>query len=108
MINLVHAISHDDAETFRKIYLDPIKAKIAQDVCKFMSKYIKPQIKNTLIKRNVPNDYWLQQQDTPSWRTWAGYAFETICYCHLNQIIKALDLRSMVVYIGNIKMLVIG
>jgi hypothetical protein len=42
-INLVHAISHDDAETLNKIDFDPIKTKIAQDMCKFMSKYIKPQ-----------------------------------------------------------------
>ena len=32
---------------------------------------------------------------TAAWRTWTGYAFENICFKHLNQIKKALGISGM-------------
>lgn len=36
--------------------------------------------------------YWLKTINTPAGHTWAGYAFESLCYQHIPQIAKALGL----------------
>lgn len=37
-------------------------------------------------------DYWLRKQQTSAFLSWAGYAFEAVCYRHADRIIKALGL----------------
>jgi uncharacterized protein len=36
--------------------------------------------------------YWQEQSLSPEWTSWAGYAFEAICYKHITNIRKALDI----------------
>lgn len=50
-------------------------------------------IKETLLIRGLQKGYWQQMQQTALWHTWAGFAFEAICYKHLVQIAKALSLN---------------
>ncbi len=50
-------------------------------------------IKETLLARGLQKGYWQQTQQTAAWHSWAGYAFEAICYKHLVQISKALSLN---------------
>ena len=38
--------------------------------------------------------FWKTVRQTPQWFSWSGYAFETICYKHLNQIRRSLNLSS--------------
>lgn len=38
--------------------------------------------------------YWSQQIQKPTYQVWSGYAFEAICYKHIDQIIKALNIKS--------------
>lgn len=38
--------------------------------------------------------YWQKTWNTPERMTWAGYAFESICFKHIKQITKALRIKS--------------
>jgi uncharacterized protein len=33
--------------------------------------------------------------DLPSWKTWTGYAFENVCFAHINQIKMALSINGI-------------
>lgn len=48
----------------------------------------------TLLKVEVDNTYWQDKYKTPSWYSWSGYAFESVCYKHLNIIRKTLDIPN--------------
>jgi AAA+ ATPase superfamily predicted ATPase len=49
------------------------------------------------IKKSSTDDdnYWLNMNDTPLYRTWCGYAFEMICLHHIPQIKKALGIAGV-------------
>ena len=47
-----------------------------------------------------PN-YWKLCTRTPHWLSWTGYAFESVCFKHLPQILYALHLNSIACEIGN-------
>jgi uncharacterized protein len=47
-------------------------------------------------KKNVPADYWLQTSQTNTYTIWSGYAFENICFRHLQQIKQAMDLSAII------------
>ena len=38
---------------------------------------------------------WLAQLDHPKWRAWSGYAFENICYYHLDALKKGLGIQGV-------------
>jgi len=40
-------------------------------------------------------NYWLTKCKEPVWEIWAGYAFESICHKHKNEILHALSLESV-------------
>ncbi|MBI5274095.1 MAG: ATP-binding protein [Chlamydiales bacterium] len=40
-------------------------------------------------------DYWLKMQNDPQWKTWSGYAFESICFKHIAQIKKSLGIAAL-------------
>ena len=42
----------------------------------------------------VQDSYWLKKQNTPEYRAWSGYTFESICIGHINQIVKALNIKT--------------
>jgi AAA+ ATPase superfamily predicted ATPase len=44
-------------------------------------------------KSRLP-DYWLKQAQKPVYHVWAGYAFEAVCYKHIEAIIKALGIKT--------------
>lgn len=43
-------------------------------------------------------DYWLQMQNSKSWLSWGGYAFEAICLKHIAQIKTALGISGVITY----------
>lgn len=47
------------------------------------------------------SNYWHLQIDTPTWNSWAGSAFEKICFKHANQIKKALGLTGISAKMGS-------
>lgn len=63
--------------------------KLIDEFCLFYLHWVKDQ-KN---QRFSP-DHWIQQSQKASYNVWAGYAFEAICMKHINQIIKALKIKT--------------
>lgn len=51
------------------------------------------------IKQNVlqgtEKDYWGKIQQSPTWHSWAGYAFENICLKHIVKIKEALEIGGV-------------
>lgn len=43
----------------------------------------------------VKPDYFMKLQGTATWKSWSGYAFETICHNHIHQIAKALGIGGI-------------
>ncbi|MCB1106901.1 MAG: MarR family transcriptional regulator, partial [Chlamydiia bacterium] len=41
---------------------------------------------------SISQSFWIKQQSSSKYRSWAGYVFESVCLKHIRQIIKALDL----------------
>jgi hypothetical protein len=66
--------------------------RVSDDYCYFYMKWIYP-IKNQL-KQNPGNPYWKGIVGTPDYYGWLGYAFENICYKHLQQIKDALGIEE--------------
>ncbi len=64
----------------------------------FYLNWIEP-VKTTLLQGVEPN-YWLQYQNTQSWRIWAGYAFENLCLKHLIKIKDALRIGGVITTAG--------
>ena len=55
------------------------------------------------IEKGGAKDYWLKQIGTPRYYTWMGYAFEVICFKHLDLIETALGIESLVISTGSWK-----
>lgn len=51
--------------------------------------WIEPNMR-TIAKRSANHGFWLSQSRRPSWKAWAGLAFESVCYKHIDQIRCAL------------------
>lgn len=45
-------------------------------------------------KDNYSKNYWLQKLGTAEYTAWSGYAFETVCLHHIDQIINALGISG--------------
>jgi len=67
--------------------------KVIDEYISFYLDWVEP-IKNTLLTRSLEQGYWEKQQSSAAWHSWAGYAFEALCYKHLSQIRKALSLNA--------------
>jgi uncharacterized protein len=50
-------------------------------------------VKASLLELGMRKGYWENVQTSPAWYSWAGYAFEMLCYKHIPQISVALGLR---------------
>lgn len=62
--------------------------KLTDHFTLFFHKFIKD---NTSLGSNV----WNLKSNTPAWLSWAGLAYELICFSHLQQIINALKLQAI-------------
>lgn len=67
----------------------------------FYMAWIEPAL-GTISRINQANGYWVEQSKSPSWKSWAGYAFESLCFKHLEPIRQALGIHSSAA-IGNWK-----
>lgn len=67
--------------------------KVIDEYTLFYLRWIKP-IKEDLLQGNLVSSYWEKQQSSGDWYSWAGLAFESICYKHLQQINRALNLPA--------------
>ncbi len=71
--------------------------RVVDEYTLFYLRWIEPAKQQTYIIKN----YWTQRVDKPEWRSWSGYAFESICYKHIDQIGKKLGLRNIPYFAGN-------
>jgi len=51
-------------------------------------------VKGSIILGN-DTDYWLKMSSDPRWKTWSGYAFESVCFKHVAQIKKKLGIAAV-------------
>lgn len=65
--------------------------KLIDNYSLFYLYWIEP-IRESLIKKSLLKGYWDKIKTKASWHSWAGLAFETICYEHLPQITRSLGL----------------
>jgi hypothetical protein len=50
---------------------------------------------NNLNENLSEENYWVKHYNTPKYNNWAGYAFELVCFNHVNQIKKALGISGV-------------
>lgn len=63
--------------------------KLIDEYTLFYLRWIEP-IRQSLQVRSLDKGNWQEIQNSPSWNSWQGYAFEAICYKHISQIRKQL------------------
>ena len=65
--------------------------KIIDEYTLFYFQWIKPSL-SAIRKKDQASGYWLSKSRDPSWKSWAGYAFEAVCYKHISNIRKTLQI----------------
>lgn len=65
--------------------------RIIDEYSLFYLTWIEPIFSNTL-ESSVASHYWESLIKQPIWNTWSGYAFESICFKHIDIIKKKLGL----------------
>lgn len=65
--------------------------RVIDEYSLFYLKWIEPE-KKTLIAEESLNKYWESKLQTPKYNSWSGYAFESVCYKHISQIRRALNI----------------
>ncbi|MEI8321436.1 MAG: ATP-binding protein [Alphaproteobacteria bacterium] len=67
--------------------------KIIDEYTLFYLDWIEP-VRDGLLHSKLSQGYWERQQDSPKWRVWSGYAFESICYKHIDKIQTSLNIDA--------------
>ncbi len=65
--------------------------KLIDNYTLFYLYWIAP-VYDTLLTKSLAKGYWSKMKKMPTWRSWSGLAFESICHEHIPQIMNALDL----------------
>lgn len=64
--------------------------RVVDEYSYFYLNWIQDAIYN--YDESISQSFWMQQQSSSKFKSWAGYMFESICFKHIRQIIKALEL----------------
>lgn len=67
--------------------------KVIDEYTIFYLKWISEIVEGKMIPKG--GDYWAKTVNSPSWYSWAGYAFESVCYKHIDKIIHSLGLSGI-------------
>lgn len=80
-------------ESFKPLYHQKkgIYYRLIDEYTIFYLKWIEP-IRDMLQSQSLETGNWQAIQNTPEWYSWAGYAFEAVCYKHISVIRKTLSL----------------
>jgi uncharacterized protein len=73
--------------------------KVVDEYTLFYLKWIEPMISNRGLT-NHPH-YWLNCIKSAGYSSWCGHAFESIVFKHIRQVIKALQLESVVLQVSS-------
>ncbi len=65
--------------------------KVIDEYTLFYLRWIEP-IRESLQVQSLDKGNWQEIQNSPAWNSWQGYAFEAICYKHISQIRKKLEI----------------
>jgi hypothetical protein len=65
--------------------------RVTDEYTLFYLNWIEP-IKNSVRHHSKPRDYWEKQSKSASWKSWSGYAFEAVCYKHIEKIRIGLNI----------------
>lgn len=65
--------------------------RITDEYTLFYLNWIEP-IEDSIRHQSKPRGYWEKQSKLPSWKSWSGYAFEAICYKHIEKIRAGLKI----------------
>lgn len=65
--------------------------KVIDEFSLFYLTWIEPE-RTTLIKTEAKSNFWVLKNKTPAWNSWTGYAFEAVCYKHIELIRSSLDI----------------
>ena len=73
--------------------------KIIDEYTLFYFHWIDPN-KTGFLKITNRRNAWQHIAQSPDWKAWSGYAFEAICYKHIEQIVRALNIDSIFNFVG--------
>lgn len=73
----------------------PFDKTIRESIYKLSDEYSLFYIKFLEKSRNKGEDTWLTISESPSWKSWSGFAFEGVCLKHIWQIKKALSIGGV-------------
>ncbi len=76
--------------------------RVVDEYCNFYLQWIAPTTNSH--QRSSNSNYWQSKSKTPGFIAWAGYAFEGICFKHIDLIQNALGLSHTSCEIGNFRM----
>ena len=67
--------------------------RICDEFTLFYLTWIKPHLATLKRIKNV-SDYWLEICQMPTFKSWAGYAFEALCFKHIDIIKRKLGIHA--------------
>lgn len=70
--------------------------RLTDEYCLFHLYWVESLVKSSID--GGQGNYWMHMQNTKTWHSWSGYAFESICLKHIAQIKKALGISSVITY----------
>jgi hypothetical protein len=76
-----------------------IHYKVVDEYIIFYLYWIEPFIRKT--RATSSGSHWLSIMRSSSWHAWAGYAFEAVCFKHIDAIKKALGIEHIISYYGD-------
>ncbi|MCW5589260.1 MAG: AAA family ATPase [Legionellales bacterium] len=66
--------------------------RVIDEYCYFYLRWIE-SAKKTLITQERNNKYWSSKLSSAEYHNWMGYSFESICYKHIGEIRRALNIN---------------
>ncbi len=72
--------------------------RVVDEYSLFYLKWIERAPKGVLARGGA--GHWRSVSQTAAYRAWAGYAFESLCYKHALELMRALDIESLVTSVG--------
>lgn len=73
--------------------------RVIDEFSLFHMKWIRTAPKGVLARGGA--SHWMSRVQTPAYRAWAGYAFESICLGHARELQRALGIENLVTYVGS-------
>jgi uncharacterized protein len=69
--------------------------RVIDEYTMFYFRWVEPHL-SSIRRFAKAKGFWLEQARSNSYKSWCGYAFESICYKHISNVINKLSLKSSV------------